>query len=276
MTSEGAPFPNGTMRLYGLIGDPVDQVRVPHPATERFRQRGANAALLPMHVPAAQLEQIVAALKLMPNLDGLVVTVPHKIPMAGLVDTLSERSRLVGAINLARREADGSWSGDIVDGVGFRHGLAASGFDPAGQKAFIAGAGGVGSAIAVELCMAGAAVEIFDVSPQRAASLIGRLQAAGHDAAAVAAPDPQGATLVVNATPLGMAPGDPLPIDTGLLRPGTLVAEAVMKPRVTALLKAAEAAGCSIQLGEAVMIYQLDPMADFLLGATEASNQPIR
>ncbi len=263
----GAEFPDGGLRLFGLIGDPVAQVRACYPATERMRAAGANAALLPLHIPSAHLPDVFASLRRLGNFDGMVITVPHKIPMAGLVDTMSDRARLVGAINLARREADGRWHGDIVDGVGFRRGLDVTGFDPAGRTAFIVGGGGAGSAVAVELARSGARLRLFDVAADRAASLAQRLRDAGHDATATTVPDPDGADLVVNATPLGMRPDDPMPLDPALLSPGMVVAEVVMKPAVTAFLQAARDRGCRTQMGEAVMLYQLDAMVGFLLGA---------
>lgn len=266
-TNEMTEFPGGQLRLYGLIGDPVAQVRATHPATQRLRKKGVNAALLPFHLPAPHLAQVFASLRLLGNFDGMVITVPHKIPMAALLDTLSDRARLVGAVNLARREPDGSWYGDIVDGVGFCRGLAVTGFDPAGQRAFVVGGGGAGSAVAVELARAGTILRIYDVMRDRAEALAAKLRAAGHDAQAAALPDPAGAALVVNATPLGMEPGDPLPLDPGLLTPDMLVAEVVMKPPVTAFLEQAQRRGCRIQLGELVMLHQLDAMVQFFAEA---------
>jgi shikimate dehydrogenase len=256
-------FPNGQLRIYGVIGDPVSQVRAPFPMTQRLRQAGLNAALLPLHVPVDVLPAIFDSLKLIGNLDGLVVTVPHKMPMAELVDRSSERVRLVGAINVARREADGSWSGDILDGVGFVRGLMDRGFDPKGQSAFVIGAGGAGCAVTVELVLAGASVRVFDVSSARANALAERLNRAGYPVASAEVPDPRGAALVVNATPLGMRQDDPLPVDPALLSPEMLVAEVVMKPPVTAFLQQAKALGCRTQLGEAVMLYQLDAQVEF-------------
>ncbi|GLR94816.1 hypothetical protein [Bradyrhizobium liaoningense] len=88
----GNEFPNGEMRILGLIGDPVSQVRAPAPMTQRLRHGGLNAALVPLHVPAVVLPIAFGCLKLIRNLDGLVITVPHKIPMAELVDHCSERA----------------------------------------------------------------------------------------------------------------------------------------------------------------------------------------
>ena len=262
-------FPNGAMRLYAIIGDPVSQVKSPPALTQRFRRAGANAALVPLHVPAAHLPQVFASLRLLGNLDGMVITVPHKIRMAELVDTVSERARLVGAINLARREADGRWHGDMADGVGFCRGLAANGFEPAGRCAFVLGTGGAGSAVVVELARLGAAVRIHDIVCHRAEGLASRLREAGFDVAAVPAADPAGADLVVNATPLGMQPGDKLPIDPALLSPGMFVADVVIKPPLTPFLEHARARGCRIQAGEAVMLHQLEAMVAFFLHPPE-------
>ena len=266
-----AEFPNGAMRLYAIIGDPVSQVKSPAALTQRFREGGTNAALVPLHVPAAHLAEVFASLRLLGNLDGMVITVPHKVRMAELVDSVSERARLVGAINLARREADGRWHGDMADGVGFCRGLAANGFDPAGRKAFVLGTGGAGSAVTVELARLGAAVRIHDVAPGRAQGLADRLREAGFDAAAVEGADPAGADLVVNATPLGMRAGDALPIDPALLSPDMFVADVVIRPPLTPFLEQARARGCRVQAGEAVMLHQLDAMVAFFLGAPEVS-----
>jgi len=263
MTNPDDGFPNGRTRVYGLIGDPVSQVRAAAPMTERLRQAGLNAVLLPLHVPVDALPGVFDSFKRIGNLDGLVITVPHKIAMAGLVDRVSERARLVGAINVARREPDGAWSGDILDGVGFVRGLIDNGFDPKARSAFVVGAGGAGCAITAELALAGASVRVFDVSAFRAHTLAERLRRSGYAVTAADAADPRGADLVVNATPLGMQPADSLPLDPSLLSPGMLVAEVVMKPPVTAFLRAAEARGCRIQLGEGVMLYQLDAQTAF-------------
>lgn len=258
-------LPDGKLRLYGIIGAPVEQVRAPLPMTRLLREAGANAAVIPMHVQPAHLVQVFAASRCICNLDGFIVTVPHKVAMAALVDRLTERARLVGAVNLVRREPDGAWLGDISDGAGFTGGLLQSGFQPAGQHAFLVGAGGVGSAIAVELARSGASVRVYDVIAVRAAALAARLAAAGLDVQAVSSPDPAGAALVVNATPLGMKPDDPLPLDPTLLSSNMLVAEVVMNPEVTRFLEQARARGCLTQLGEAVMVNQLTHNVTFFL-----------
>lgn len=264
--SERDQVPDGELRLYGLIGDPVAQVRAPYPATRRMREAGFNAVLLPVHVRPASLSRVFTSLCEIENFDGLVVTVPHKAAMAELVDDLSDRARLVGAINLARREPDGRWRGDITDGVGFVRGLERSGFDAQGRKVLLVGTGGAGSAVAVELARKGAILRVYDLSECRAFALVERLRLHGFRNIEVTdRPDPTGASLVVNATPLGMKPDDPLPVDPSLLTSSMMVADVVMKPQVTALVQQARRIGCRTQLGEVIMNNQLDAMVAFLI-----------
>jgi shikimate dehydrogenase len=75
--------------------------------------------------------------------------------------------------------------------------------------------------------------------------------------------DPAGFDLVVNATPLGMNPGDLLPVDVKRLAPATFVGEVVMKQEVTPLLRAAREKGCRTQVGTEMLFEQIPLYLDF-------------
>ena len=75
--------------------------------------------------------------------------------------------------------------------------------------------------------------------------------------------DPQGHDLVVNATPLGMSPGDPLPIDMDRIASGTFVGEVVMKQEYTPFLQAAIARGCPVQRGTDMLFEMIPAYLDF-------------
>ena len=79
----------------------------------------------------------------------------------------------------------------------------------------------------------------------------------------VMASDPAGHSLVVNATPLGMSPGDPLPLDVERLDAGTFVGEVVMKQEYTPLLQAAMARGCPVQRGTDMLFEMIPAYLDF-------------
>jgi shikimate dehydrogenase len=254
---------DGDTRILGIVGDPIRQVRAPEVLSALFAANGFNAVCVPMHVTPADLPCFVAGMKTSLNAIGLIVTIPHKPAAARLADALTDRARLVQSVNVMRREADGSWTGDILDGFGFVQGLLGSGQRVAGRHALVVGSGGVGTAIAFAIAGAGAAsVHVSDIAEDRANALAARLREAGTPAG-VSAPVAKGFDLVVNASPLGMRAGDPIPIDCAALAPDALVGDVVVHPRITPLLQAARDRGCHVQPGTVMMDNQLASMRAF-------------
>ena len=256
---------DGSTRMFAIVGDPIAQVLAPGALNPLFAARGLNAALVPMQVASADFARFMDGFKRLANFHGLIVTVPHKVAVTRHLDRLGPHSARVGAANLVRREPDGSFLGDITDGLGHLAALERLGFAPAGRQALVVGAGGVGAAIAGALIEAGAEVVLSDVEPGKAAALADRLGCRSGS------PDPRGFDLVSNATPMGMRPGDPLPFDAGLLEPGQFVGEVVTKPPLTPLLQAARARGCRASTGSMMVEAQAELMADFLTAALAPS-----
>lgn len=236
---------SGTTRLVGLLADPIAQVRTPQAFNALFAERGLDADTVGLHVAPAGLAEAWRGLARLGNLSGFVVSIPHKLDAARLCDALGPRARLAGTVNAVRREPDGRLIGETFDGVGFVAGLRAEGFDPAGARVLLLGAGGAAASIAFALAEAGAgAIEIVNRSPAKANDLAARLAAAFPrlDASAAATGRP-GAGLIVNATSLGLSPQDGLPLDAGLIGAGACVAEALIAPAPSALARAAAARG---------------------------------
>lgn len=257
---------NGETRLYVIIGHPVAQVRSPMTFNPLFRAAGMNAVMVALDIPADGLESAVAGLKAIANIDGIVVTVPHKARMVGLVDEVLPTGRMVGAINAARRARDGRWIGDMFDGRGAVQGLRAQGIEPAGRRVLLVGAGGAGSAVAFAMAEAGVnRLTVFDVDQAKAGRVIEGVRTAYPEVRTEAGPplpSPDHDT-VINATPLGMSPGDPFSVDPAAIDPSMLVVDVIMKPEVTPLLKAAQAKGCRIQPGRHMLDGQVAAVAAF-------------
>lgn len=143
----------------------------------------------------------------------------------------------------------------MFDGVGLMRGLREQGEDPRGRRVMLLGAGGAGSAVAVALGQAGAAaVTIHDVDAVKTKALVDRVKQA-YPACDVraGAPDLDTHDTLINATPTGMAEGDPLPVPIERLRPEMLVVDIIMKPEVTAFLKAARERGCKALPGKTML-----------------------
>lgn len=254
---------SGATRLYAIVADPISQVKTPQVINRLFEQAGHDGVMVPFHVGASGLPTVIAGLRSLANLDGFIVTVPHKTAMLSLCDRVTVSAQQVGAVNVVRRSPAGELVGDILDGIGFVAGLRQEGFEPAGASVYLAGAGGAANAIAFALAEAGVSrLTVANRTAAKAEALLARLRAAfpalpfhlGNT-------DPSGHTLVVNATSLGLREGDPLPCDTARLSADQWVAEIIMQPARTPLLLAAAARGCRIQEGLPMLLCQARLMA---------------
>ncbi len=262
----GLPLPvGGDTRVYAIIGDPIAQVGSPHVFNTLFRNHAVRAVLVPLHVHPRDFAQAIQGLRTMRNMDGIIVTVPHKIAAAGLVDRLGDSARRIGAVNAIRREANGAYAGENFDGKGCVIGLAREGHRIRGRRALIVGAGGAGAAIAHAFADEGVSkIAIFDLDTERAKQLAAKVRAARPDVeTGVGAPDPTGCDIVVNCSPLGMRRQDPFPVDPARLSPEMLVMDVILKPRISPLLKAAAASGCRTQPGYRMLEGQAEAIARF-------------
>jgi shikimate dehydrogenase len=262
-----APPPiDGHTRLMGIIGDPITQVRTPQAINPIFAAMGAPILCVPFHIGAGGLADAVAGLRTMRNVVGFGVTLPHKQAICALLDSLDPAARRVGAANVVRREADGSLRGYQFDGAGFVRGLRARGHDPAGRPVLLLGAGGAAAAVALALAEAGVTrMTVANRTQAKAAALAALVNDACGRALAQPGPArPAARALIVNATALGMAPDDPLPMDAGRIARDMLVAEVVASPETTAFLHAAQARGADTHSGIWMIRNQVDLIARHL------------
>jgi shikimate dehydrogenase len=255
---------DGASRLHFVIGDPIAQVKSPAGVSEMLQARGHNALCIPGHVAPQDLDVFWAGLKTLKNLDGVIVTVPHKISAVHMVDRLSERAAFLGAVNTLRRTQTG-WEGDMFDGIGHVSALRKAGCVLEGKRAILAGAGGAGSAIGHALVLAGVAeLAIHEMDDIRREALIARLSSLGMAKVFAGSADPTGFDVVVNATPSGMKDGDPLPFDGDKLTPDMFIGEVITKPAVSPLVARARSMGCRAITGVDMFVEVRDLMVDYL------------
>ncbi len=257
---------NGETRVHFIVGDPIAQVKSPSGVTEAFRQRGHNAMVLPAQVAPAHLSSWHTGISRAQNVDGIIVTVPHKFAAFGLCASASERATFLRTVNTMRRNADGSWHGDMFDGLGFVEAMRDNGCDPLGKRALVVGAGGAGSAIAHALLIAGvSALAIADTSKLRRTTLIDRLNWLKSAPVEHGSTEPTDYDIVLNATPMGMKSGDPLPVDVIRLNANMFVGCVITEPVISPLIAAARAQGCVTITGADMFGRVRDLMVNFLL-----------
>jgi shikimate dehydrogenase len=251
---------SGKTTLIAHIGYPTESFKAPLIYNPYFESIGLDAVVMPMGVKADIYPEFLRLVFKLSNIRGALITMPHKVTTTTLVDELTTTAAIAGSCNAVTLRPDGHLIGDMFDGEGFVRGVLRKGKVLKGARVLVVGAGGVGSAIAASLAAAGvSAITLSDPHAPAVEGLAERLVT--HYPAlevTVGSTDPAGYDLVVNATPLGMNAGDPLPMDVSRIAPETFVGEVVMKEEMTPFLRAASAKGCQVQVG-VDMLFEMIP-----------------
>lgn len=269
----------GNTAVVGIIGNPIVQVKSPGAMNQYFADHALDSLLVPMEIAPEAVPNFIAMVRSWTNCKGILVTVPYKQVVAPLLDHLTPRAARFQTVNVFRRDADGTLTGEMLDGVGFIAAAAAHGVDPAGKRAAVVGAGGVACAIANALCehnVSHLAIQDLDAAKQDA--LIAKLRDAFPAIEIMAGvKSTAGLDILVNGTPVGMN-GDPrLPLPDAVLTELTkncFVADVVTAPTMTPFLTLAKQRGCIIQTGLEMTETQLVSLAAFMGVAATSEDTP--
>src|SRR6185312_5409660 len=255
---------SGRTSLIAHLGYPTETFTAPIIYNPWFERNGIDAVVVPMGVIADDYPAFLRSLFRLSNIRGALVTMPHKVTTVALLDAVSVAVKVAGSCNAILRRADGSLYGDMFDGEGFARGAKRAGFDFAGAKCLVVGAGGVGSAIAAAIAVERPGLlALYDIRGDAVESLAARLRRHYPDLKVeLRGNDPAGYNLVVNATPLGMNAGDPLSFDPARLDRRTFVGEVVLKGE-TPLVRAAASRGCRYILGTDMLFEQIPAYLEF-------------
>jgi len=255
----------GTTELIAHIGFPTRGFKSPLIYNPYFEQAGIDAVVVPMGCRPEHFPSVLAAAFTLTNIRGALITMPHKVTAASLVDEATPAVRIAGACNAVRRMEDGRLHGDLFDGEGFVRALKRKGCELTAARALVIGAGGVGSAIAASLAAAGvSSVALFDIHRDCAQTLADRI-ASFYPSLELTTDinDPVGRHIVVNATPMGAHDDDPMPVAVERIASDAWVGEVVMTPEMTPFLIAAQARGCRVQVGTDMLFEQIPIYLDY-------------
>lgn len=268
---------NGQTELIAHIGYPTHSFKAPMIYNPWFDKAGVNARVVPMGCKPEDYAEFLKLVFKLSNIRGALITMPHKVTTMGLLDEVLPSAAIAGACNAVRLGPDGQLQGDMFDGEGFVRGVLRKGMKLQGARALVVGSGGVGCAIAAALAAAGVArLGLFDVNAVSAEGLAERLRQHYLSLQVTTdSNDPTGFDLVVNATPMGMNVGDPMPMDVSRIAATTFVGEVVMKKEMTAFLAAAAERGCRVQIGSDMLFEQIPAYLEFF-GLPSTSPEELR
>ena len=255
----------GRTKLIAHLGYPTESFKAPMIYNPYFERYDIDAVVVPMGCKAEDYSAFLKLVFNLSNIHGALVTMPHKVTTIPLLDEVSATAKVAGACNAIRLGPGGKLVGDMFDGEGFVRGVLRKGRALAGARVLVVGSGGVGSAIVASMAKAGVGeLALFDAHVPSVNALAERLRTNYPGLKiGVGSKDPAGFDVVVNATPLGMKEGDPLPMDVDRIAPSTFVGEVVMKQEITPFLAAAKSRGCQIQIGTDMLFEQIPAYLEF-------------
>jgi shikimate dehydrogenase len=255
--------PNGKTRLIVIAGYPTGHIKGFAEYEAAIAARGANALYLSMQVAPDSLVAFLAGARLIENLAGLVLTIPHKVAGFRAATTCNEDARRAGSANLLRPTPQG-WHAGNVDGAGFLAAARAAGMVLQGAHVQLLGAGGAGRAVAMAIAAESpASLAVHDTDTARAENLAADLAREFPHVRSRQALD--ASTLLVNCTPAGLGDDPHLPCELAWIPQGGAVFDIVNRAD-TPLLVAARARGCRTEQGYAMMMAEVPLILDWLLG----------
>lgn len=265
MTTEFSKI-NGATEIMAIIADPVYQASTPGLANAILAIENKNQILVPFHVKADGIIQVISSLRQINNFVGAVVSMPHKTEIIKLLDELTPEAKQVGACNVIRRNKDGKLTGTMLDGEGFVKGLLNAGHLVKSKNIFLVGAGGAASGIAFAVAKHGAErLRIFNRTKDKADNLIENIKTVfpnlNIEYSEKISSDDQ---IIVNGTSIGMKENDGLPISLFNVTESSIVADVVITPELTTFLNEAKKKNCIIHKGKPMLEGQIRLMLDFI------------
>ena len=266
----------GSTALYLLPGDPVTNVRLPRMFNAVFARYGIDAVMVPVQVPVRDIALFMRGAFLGANVRGMAIAPPHKPRVLDLLDRYSIVGRAARSVNAVRRTDNGQLEGDLFDGEGFTAALEHFGIAWRDRRVLVLGAGVSAAAIGLALADGGAGdraarIAFYDPTAGKAAGLAAQLDSFfDAEAVPVDTPDPAGYDLVVNATPLGLEPGDAAACDVSRMEPHAAVFDILLRGQPTPLVQAARARGLQAQPGYEMLVAQMPYYLDYF-GHAEAA-----
>ena len=256
---------DGKTKVFGVIADPIEHVKATEIYNNRWLFKDKNYLMVPIHVLPSNLDKVLKGLKSTSNFHGMCVTIPHKIELAKHCNILMPNAQRIGAVNVAYFNKKRELIGENFDGEGFVSGLQAKGFSVKGKKIFISGAGGAARGIAFAMAKYNASlIVISNRTKDKAVMLSDSIKSWYPGFSVKVSNDKTDCEILINTTSLGLNNEDKLPFELDDQPSGALVADIIMQPELTKLLRLAQSKNLKVHFGKHMLNYQADLMENFL------------
>ncbi len=260
----------GSTKIYGCLADPIDHVKAPTIFSSIFKEKNIDAVMVPIHVEKNNLENVITSLKKIKNFEGMTVTIPHKTTIANLCDHLQQDAEFTQSVNWVKFDKDRKLIGNNFDGQGFVTGFLSQNFLLKNKKVCIFGAGGAAVSIACALAKQKIkSLQIINRNFVKANELIKKIKLIDKNLFVETTEYKDNYLLndydiIINATSLGLYKDDKLPFDVSKTSSETVIADIIMQPSNTELLKQAINLGRSVHYGKYMIDKQIDLVGNFL------------
>ena len=260
----------GSTKIYGCLADPIDHVKAPTIFTSIFKEKNIDAVMVPIHVDKDNLGNVIDSLKNIKNFKGMTVTIPHKTNVANLCDYLEQDAEFTQSVNWIKFDKDRKLIGNNFDGQGFVAGYLSQKFLIKNKKICIFGAGGAAVSIACSLAKQNIkSLKIINRNFDKANELMKKIKVIDKDLLVEVTGYRdinflQNYDIIINATSLGLNKDDQLPFDVSKTLPKTVIADIIMQPVETELLKQAKNLSRPVHYGKYMIESQIDLAGKFL------------
>ena len=260
----------GTTKIYGCLADPIDHVKAPTIFTSIFKEKNIDAVMIPIHVDKDNLENVIASLKKIKNFEGMTVTIPHKTSVTNLCDYLEPDAQFTQSVNWIKFDKNRKLIGNNFDGQGFVTGFKSQNFVLKNKKICLFGAGGAAVSIACSLAREQIKfIKIINRDLQKAIILKKKINLINKDIDIETTNHKDNYLLsdcdiIINATSLGLHKNDKLPFDVNETKHQSVIADIIMQPVETELLKQAKNLCRSVHYGKYMIESQIDLVGNFL------------
>jgi shikimate dehydrogenase len=244
---------SGKTKITGIFGNPIDHTLSPAMHNSAFESLQIDACYVPFRVTPDNLSDAVRSIRSL-NILGVNITVPHKEKVLPLLDRIDEEASFIGAVNTVTNQ-DGFLTGYNTDGRGFLSSLAEVTVSIENKNIILIGTGGAARSVSYYLSEKASKLSLFDIDTPKAVKLASDLNQIRNNIVLldtmenIDEPD-----IIINATPLGLKPGDPLPIKPDHITSKMVVCDLVYKK--TRLLQEAEKRNARTVNGSGMLLWQ--------------------